>query len=652
MIAAFLPPYPFRGLPAPYLWVFYRLVHSIGEPMAFLLSSDYLETPASLEARGLPELDLARQRALGYVTPDAESIERHSYRLMDKGLMAALLPRYGGNPLAFFRAFLEEEIAELREEIEAPLRSLPVVPEVILSWTNCPSLSAAAQACGIRVAHLEMGPLREPLYRSTAYFDFCGVNGKTEAGARYAMLDQDELPHDLTLEEVRRSMCLHDVVPDRSQQHSGVGVVFQVEDDSNLLCFGNGFDNTALLARALYEVGSGDILVRTHPGSRFELTDQAVAIDTSPNSAAFVQRCARVLTINSSVGLEALLFDVPVEAFGDSSYAFIVDATDGRERLKRLMFYLFGYLVPFDEVFDADYIRFRLGNPSEQEIMARHVQHHARSPAPMINGSDAVRSFVRDSGLVSTLVQQHRRTSAAQHAVSKLYYRAEGEAFSEERVIACVAAREGEGRLARFRLPTGVRPVALRFDPASVGGTYVFTSSSWGFVGADEVLSPNRPLARLSDLGRRVIGCGERLFSEFGDVPITVLASGDDPFLELAVGDLFADVEAGGTRSGAFEVGFHTSDGQRESIFGIADLRDRLNRLGDRLGCIGIHDVSGLMASIEQVLAWIDGSSSPNEPAWQDMKNDLLTVLSSLRRPLQTAMNAPDKSGAEGEMTK
>ena len=58
------------------------------------------------------------------------------------------------------------------------------------------------------------------------------------------------------------------------------------------------------------------------------------------------------------------------------------------------------------------------------------------------------------------------------------------------------------------------------------------------------------------------------------------------------------------------------------------------------------------MASIEQVLAWIDGSSSPNEPAWQDMKNDLLTVLSSLRRPLQTAMNAPDKSGAEGEMTK
>lgn len=638
MIAAFLPPYPFRGLPAPYLWVFYRLVHSIGEPMAFLLSSDYLETPASLEVRGIPELDLTRQRALGYVTPDAESIERHSYRLMDKGLMAALLPRYQGNPLAFFRAFLEEEIAELREEIEAHLRSLPVVPEVILSWTNCPSLSAAAQACGIRVAHLEMGPLREPLYRGTAYFDFRGVNGKTEAGARYAALGQDELPRDLTLEEVRRSMCLDEVVLDRSRQHSSVGVVFQVEDDSNLLCFGNGFDNTALLARALYEVGSGDILVRTHPGSRFELADPGLAIDTSPNSAVFVQRCARVLTINSSVGLEALLFDVPIEAFGDSSYAFIVDAADGRERLKRLMFYLFGYLAPFDEVFDADYIRFRLGNPSEQEIMARHVQHHARSSASMINGSDAVRSFVRDSDLVSTLVQQHRRTSTAQHAVSKLYYRAEGEVFSEERVITCMAARDGEARVARFRLPAGVRPVALRFDPASVEGTYVFTSSSWGSVGANEVLSPHRPLAQLCDLGRRVVGCGERLFSELGDVPITVLASGDDPFLELAVGDLFADVEADGNRSGVFEVSFHTSDGQRESIFGIADLRDRLDRLDDGLGCVDVNDVGGLMGSIEQVLARIDDSSSPNDPAWQDMRNDLLTVLSSLRRQVRSRL--------------
>lgn len=636
MIAAFLPPYPFRGLPAPYLWVFYRLLHSIGEPMTFLLSSDYLETPASLEARALPELDLARQRALGYVTPDAQSIERHSYRLMDKGLMAALLSRYLGNPLAFFRAFLEEEITELRKEIEAHLRSLPVMPEVILSWTNCPSLSAAAQACGIRVAYLEMGPLREPLYRSTAYFDFCGVNGGTEAGARYAALGQDELPCDLTLEELRRSMCLHEVVPDRSRQHSSVGVVFQVEDDSNLLCFGNGFDNTALLARALYEAGSGDILVRTHPGSRFELADPALAIDTSPNSAVFVQRCARVLTINSSVGLEALLFDVPVEALGDSSYAFIVDAADGRERLRRLTFYLFGYLAPFDEVFDADYIRFRLGNPSEQEIMARHVQRHARSAAPMTSGSDAVRSFVRDPGLVSTLVQQHHRTIAAQHAVSKLYYRAEGEVFSEERVIACMAARDGEARVARFRLPAGVRPVALRFDPASVEGAYVFTSSSWGSVGAEELLDPHRPLARLYDLGHRVVGCGERLFSGLGDVPIKVLASGDDPFLELAVGDLFADVEVGGSRSGVFEVGFHVSDGQRESIFGIADLRDRLDRLEDRLDCLDKKEVSEWMTSIEQVLARIEESASPGEPAWQDVRSDLFEVLSSLRRQLRS----------------
>lgn len=630
MISAFLPPYAFRGVPAPYLWVFYRLLHSIGEPMAFLLSSDYLETGVSLEAQGRPELDLERQRALGYVTPDAASIERHQYRLMDKRLMDALLPRYNGNPLAFFRAFLEEEIPELRAELEAHLRSLPEIPEVVLSWSNCPSLAAAAAACGSRVAYLEMGPLRDPLYRSTAYFDFRGVNGNTDASCRYDALAPGAIPDDLSLESIRRSFSLDDVPADPNRHHGNVGVVLQVEDDSNLLSYGNGFDNTSLLARAIYNAGRGDILVRTHPGSRFALADATLTVDSSPNSAVFVQRCARVLTINSSVGLEALLYGVQAEVLGDSSYAFIAGERELAERLRRLTFYLFGYLVPFDEVFTAAYIRFRLGAPSEDAILARHVQAYTGAPAEG-DGAEAVRRFVAGTDVVGQLLDRYRHAGVDQDRVAKLYYRAEGQLFSESRTISCVPVRDGDARVARFKLPSGVRPVALRFDPASVEGTYVFTSSSWGSLPSDATLSAHEPLNRLYDLGARVVGCGERLFSEPGKVPVKVLASGDDPFLELSVGDLFADVEAR-DRSAVFEVRFHVSDGQRESIFGFVDLRDRLARLENKL----IEgDLSGLRESVARVQAELEGmgdSLSGDESALQGVRDDVASLLAAMRR--------------------
>lgn len=629
MIAAFLPPYAFRGLPAPYLWVFYRLLHSIGEPMAFLLSSDYLDTVASLEAQGRGELDLARQRALGYSIPNAASLESHQYRLMDSGLMNTLLPRYQGNPLAFFRAFLNEEIPELRVELECHLRSLPEIPEVVLSWSNCPSLAAAARACGTCVAYLEMGPLRSPLYRSTAYFDFSGVNGRTEASARYAAISAGLLP-DLSREAMRRSLSLDDAPADPSRSHGCIGVVLQVEDDSNLLSYGNGFDNTALLARAIVDFGAGDILIRTHPGSRFALSDPSLLVDNSSTSTGFVQRCARVLTINSSVGLEAILYGVPVDVLGDSSYAFVATAADEREQLRRLAFYLFGYLVPFDDVFTADYIRFRLSRPSEQAIFERHVQGYA-GRALGVSGADAVRTFVNDTDIVGLLLDRHRSSEIRQGKLSKLYFRANGEHFAEERVVSCMPERDGESFVARFRLPLGVRPVALRFDPMGLEGAYIFTSSSWGSIPANERLSPHHPLNPINDLGIRVLAWGESLISELGASPIKIVSSGGAPFLELSVDDLFAALESD-VNSAVFEIRFHLSDGRIESISGVADLRDRLSQLEKYVVESDLTGMRRFITAIQAELASLGDSVSSNDRALAEIRSAMVEVVAKLSR--------------------
>ena len=183
----------------------YKRQASIDEPMAFILSADYLASPESPLLSGRSELEESRQREVNYVMPDADVLARHHFALMDDALMHQLLPCYGGNPLAFFKAFLGDEIPEIKQAIRDQLELLPQDIELILSWSNCPSLEAVAAERGIPVAYLEVGPLREPQYRSTAYFDFSGVNGNTEAEARYQTGNglQDA---DFNLAELRR--CL------------------------------------------------------------------------------------------------------------------------------------------------------------------------------------------------------------------------------------------------------------------------------------------------------------------------------------------------------------------------------------------------------------------------------------------------------------
>jgi capsule polysaccharide modification protein KpsS len=149
-------------------------------------------------------------------------------------------------------------------------------------------------------------------------------------------------------------------------------VVLQVEDDSNLIAFGNGFDNQSLLVHAQLNHSRQRRLVRTHPGSQFALRPGPYVVDESPNSIEFIQRCRRLLTINSSVGLEALLLDVSVKTLGDCSYRHVAEA-EAHEQSGRLAHYLFAYLVPMDLIFSPAYLRFRLANPGEDQIVLRHI---------------------------------------------------------------------------------------------------------------------------------------------------------------------------------------------------------------------------------------------------------------------------------------
>ena len=374
MLTIFLPPFPFRGVEAPYLWVFYKFLHESEEALHFLMSPSYLQSTQYFVDAQRWEVEASSYDHLGYSSPSEDVLAKHHFSHFDDNVFTQLMESSGNNPILAFKRLLTERIPFLEKAIEAMLFSPGrEKPDAIVSCLNCPSLEAVAEASGVPVIHIELGPLRAPNYRWTAYFDFSGVNGNTEAESRFQKVASTFDDQPTTVEKLREFFiaCDYDFAP--STPDRSVGVPLQVEDDSNLIAYSNGYDNNSLIAYARH-LEKKDLLIRAHPNSQFAPKTIDSEIDDSANSIEFIGKCREIITINSSVGLEALLFERKVTALGDNSFAFINQATSEQDKVNRLGFYLFSYLIPFDAAFSPSYIRFRLQSPSELEILKWHMK--------------------------------------------------------------------------------------------------------------------------------------------------------------------------------------------------------------------------------------------------------------------------------------
>lgn len=387
MIAIFLPPFPFRGVAAPYLWVFYKFLSASREKKIFIIGDGYLpEQARELDDTRWEFLDSSQQR-LGYAIPGADEVLLHHLHLLPPDIFNDLLHENKCNPSETFKALLTRTLPSLSTEIDKILSQFGNDVEAVVTWCNCPSLNEVAQARNIPVIHLELGPLRSPDYRPTMYVDFSGVNGNSEAKKRYERL-HEPLNMSLSVRQLfeyflSRRDVLNAIGP--ASESVKTGVVLQVEDDSNLIAFGNDFDNRGLLSFARLTTAIEDILVRGHPGSLFQIRAREFAVDDSDSSLAFIAKCRKIITINSSVGVESLLQGRTVQVLGECAYRFITEATEPAELTDRLTFYLFSYLVPAELGFDLEYLRFRLKAPEEAQIVSYHLRHYSSHRQDLIH---------------------------------------------------------------------------------------------------------------------------------------------------------------------------------------------------------------------------------------------------------------------------
>ncbi|MEB7826727.1 hypothetical protein NGK27_05505 [Klebsiella quasipneumoniae] len=396
MFAVFLPPYPFRGVKAPYLWLFLKYLHCSNEQILFITSPDYVEVINDETQHSRWEFDAASMASLGYSLPDEQSLARHEYLYLDHALYETMLAQHHHDPIKSFTTFLTESISELENELFSLLtKEIIQRVDAFVSICNCPSLEKVARALNKEVIHLEIGPLRAPMYRNTAYLDFTGVNGNTEARARYESC-QTEIDITCSMNDLHRYFLEAISLPS-SSENQVAGIVLQVEDDSNIIAYSHDFTNISLISYVRQQHALENILVRAHPGSLFRLRDDIFSIDASANSLEFIQKCHSLYTINSSVGLEALLCEKKTNILGDCSYAFVAEEASGPNRVNAMAFYLFAYLVPFELTFNLEYLRFRLDHPAELDIVRKHLQFYSKMPDEREENSHTLSTLINEA---------------------------------------------------------------------------------------------------------------------------------------------------------------------------------------------------------------------------------------------------------------
>ena len=309
----FLEPFPVRGRPLDYLWVLERWL-SVSQGLARLGASPLFAVSDAVKA-ARPEL------ASSLLSPADFAVRPDLPEAPD--LLDAEWVRLMTEPdLPVWRPFIEALLERTR-------------PDAVVSWTVNAPLRAATAARGIVLMHQELGPMRPP--NSMLYFaDPRGVNGDSSLPEVWPTLREqpltpaqqqevDCLCTELMAsppggrEETARSLGL---VPGRKV----LSVFLQVPRDSNVLAWSRleGNEELLRLVTAATSPDSHHVLVRPHPAHPLlpaQLEASHVRQVQDLPAEALINVSDAVLTVNSSVGLEALARGKVVYTFGDSPYA-------------------------------------------------------------------------------------------------------------------------------------------------------------------------------------------------------------------------------------------------------------------------------------------------------------------------------------------
>lgn len=376
MFLAYLNNYHIRQVKAQYLAVLYEILGNKLD-VHFILPKEYLENykeQSRWEVKWAENHWGKYEDLMARLTPDKYTLISTPDILSEEDTSGYFLKK-SRVPSDILRETVYGRFSEQEEIIKETVKEKNI--EAAVTWVNNNCLKETLKTFGIPVIHHELGPFRPQTYIPTAYLDFSGVNGNTEFEERFKefLKISDEVPL-LNRKELIKVLSpqhykeLWEVLEDSSCTYEA-GVGMQVEVDTNLLLFNNGYNWIDPLLLAESE-SKGKVLVRPHPMAGYGLksVNGKRVIDDPLKSKAyeFINKCKKIYCLNSSVGAEAMLLGREAVILGDSPFRCLCKLK-GDLQIKAINFMVFGYLIHRNLLFNNDYYRFRLKNRGNEKLI-------------------------------------------------------------------------------------------------------------------------------------------------------------------------------------------------------------------------------------------------------------------------------------------
>ena len=377
MILSLINNYNIRPCKAQYLWVFYKQIHDFKkEDIHFILDEDYIARHSEATRW---EMNRSEAKKHFYTPPFYTDVLSCDHTIFNHESM----------PNNFSKSSsLKSFMFEHNEKLIRLTRELTNESEIKcgITWVNNASFKSELEKNGIKLIHNELGPLRSPLYKNTCYFDFSGVNGNTEFDKRFQrfILDYEKgkielLTHSELLSIISSNEGVYQrllsISENTESKQYQIGLPLQVENDTNIISFNNGYSTIDLISKAIDITGARNVLIRNHPHATLQASNQYYNVDSNDEILDFINRVNEVMTINSSVGFESVLLNKKVTYFGDNPFANSVNRINNqKDRLLFLNFAIISYLVRIEFMYNVDYIDFRLDCTDEDILFKQGLK--------------------------------------------------------------------------------------------------------------------------------------------------------------------------------------------------------------------------------------------------------------------------------------
>lgn len=389
-----------------FLWVFYKFLdmcRRFGWPI--ITHEQFLKDPSEFFGTKYNDfINEAGGEYFKYHLPTLSDIEKAHIYPIPKSLVKSAEKHHGGLGKASRALFFEDKpyppLDELIEKYIEQIKTDYNEPiEGFLTWCGAPFLSRIAKKYNIPVISFELGPLRPPVFRKTAYLETGNLYKSGTLQERYERFAQEGgCPYIFSRKELLALTLLPSSMTEinlcDAKAEYKAGLAWSLSNHN-----GKRFVSESEIASELMKnFNPSEILFRNRPGSKNEALTEMFCQDDSQSSLDFVSKCERVYSIRSNVAFEAMLMGKPsyilakeISPFGFMSSNDVSDMTLSSPSMDFTNFVVFSYLVPYEIILEPDYLRWRIAQPSEREIFMCHLMYYLKCrgiPPEVLSVSD------------------------------------------------------------------------------------------------------------------------------------------------------------------------------------------------------------------------------------------------------------------------